>query len=200
MAKIGIFGSSFDPITNGHRISAWEALQWAKLDKVIFLPSSNKRPDKTPNISDEHRFNMVKLAIQDNEKFEIDTFEMLQNGWECFTLFTMNHFKEKYPDDELFFIMGADLLVDLSKWKYGEELVKSNKFIVVQRDDINMSKVIMNDKLLRQNIENFNLMIKGVDNNVSSSFVRDEIEIGRDPRYYLPENIYTYIVKNNLYK
>lgn len=197
--KIGIFGSSFDPITHGHLVSAWEAAQWVGLDKVIFLPSSQKRKDKTPNISDEHRINMIKLAIENNDKFELDTYELEKNGWDCYTYYTMQHFKEKYPDDEVYFIMGADLLVDLPGWKHGKELVKENKLIVVQRDDVNMASVIMKHKLLRQNAQNFTLMVKGVDNNVSSSFIRDEFEVGRDPKYYMPDAVYNYIKENKLY-
>ncbi|HEY4391375.1 MAG TPA: nicotinate (nicotinamide) nucleotide adenylyltransferase, partial [Paenibacillus sp.] len=72
MAKIGIYGSSFDPITNVHLWTASTVMHRCKLDKVIFLPCSSKRPDKTMNVSDEHRWNMIVMAIQENDRFVAD--------------------------------------------------------------------------------------------------------------------------------
>jgi nicotinate-nucleotide adenylyltransferase len=206
MANVGVFGSSFDPPSNGHGITAWEAKQFKNLDKVIILPSSQKRGDKTPHVSDEHRLNMVNLAFGNNEFFEVDTYEMEKEAWNCYTYHTMKHFKEKFAGDNVYFIMGADLLTDImhpdltKRWKYGSELIAENKFIVVQRDDINMANAIMKNKDLRRHVHNFELMIKGVDNNVSSSFIREELEDGRDPKYYMPEAVYDYVQKNKLYR
>lgn len=78
MAKIGIYGSSFDPITNVHLWTASTVAQRCKLDRVIFLPCSSKRTDKQLHISDEHRWNMVLMAIEGNDKFIADDYEMKQ--------------------------------------------------------------------------------------------------------------------------
>lgn len=201
--RIGILGSSMDPFTIGHRITAQEILTRRKLDKIIFLPSSSKRSDKTPHISDEHRVNMAKLAIKDNPRFEFSDYEMNKNAWDCYTYHTMEHFKEVYPNAELFFLMGADILADLPTWKYGFELIANNKFIVIQRKvknkDVIMHEIINEHKLLRQFEDHFDLLYKGVANETSSSYIRDEFEIGNNPRYYLPEEVFKYIIKNKLY-
>lgn len=126
MAKIGIYGSSFDPITNVHLWTASTVAHRCKLDKVIFLPCSSKRKDKIMQTSDEHRWNMVLMAIEDNDKFVADDYEMKQDAWNISTYQTLRYFKEKYPNDDIYFIMGADLLIDIGngKWEHAEELVK----------------------------------------------------------------------------
>lgn len=203
MAKIGIYGSSFDPVTNVHLWTASTVAQRCKLDRVIFLPCSSKRTDKQLHISDEHRWNMVLMAIEGNDKFIADDYEMKQAGWEIATYLTLKHFKAKFPDDEIYFIMGADLLLDIGegKWKKSEELIQENKFIVMARDGINMLTAISKSPILR-NVDDgqtFHLIDKGLAMEISSSYIRDELKMGGEPRYLVPENCYRYIKAHKLY-
>lgn len=204
MDKIGIYGSSFDPVTNVHLWTASTVAHRCKLDRVIFLPCSSKRQDKQLHVSDEHRMNMVRLAIADNDKFEVDDYEMNQLGWEIATYLTLRHFREKYPDDEIYFIMGADLLVDIGegKWKRAEDLIHENKFIVMARDGINMLSAISKSPILRNadDGQTFHLIDKGLAMEISSSYIRDELKMGGEPRYLVPDKVYEYIKSNNLYK
>jgi len=204
MAKIGIYGSSFDPITNVHLWTASTVAHRCKLDMVVFLPSCSQRLDKTINVSDEHRWNMVVKAIEGNEKFVADDYEMKQFGWEIATYVTLKHFKEKYPNDEIYFIMGADLLVDIGegKWKYAEELIRENKFIVMARDGIDMLKAISKSPILRNADDGhtFHLIDKGLAMEISSSYIRDEFKRGGEPRYLVPDSCYDYIKTHQLYK
>ncbi|MEK4251097.1 nicotinate (nicotinamide) nucleotide adenylyltransferase [Paenibacillus sp. FSL W7-1287] len=204
MAKIGIYGSSFDPITNVHLWTASTVAHRCKLDRVIFLPCSSKRQDKKLNVSDEHRMNMVQLAIADNEKFEVDDYEMNQLGWEIATYITLRHFREKFPSDEIYFIMGADLLVDIGegKWQRADDLIRENKFIVMARDGINMLSAISKSPILRNadDGQTFHLIDKGLAMEISSSYIRDELKMGGEPRYLMPDKVYEYIKTNNLYQ
>ncbi|MCM3632815.1 nicotinate (nicotinamide) nucleotide adenylyltransferase [Paenibacillus camelliae] len=204
MAKIGIYGSSFDPITNVHLWTASTVAHRCKLDRVIFLPCSSKRQDKKLNVSDEHRMNMVQLAIADNEKFEVDDYEMNQLGWEIATYITLRHFREKFPGDEIYFIMGADLLVDIGegKWQRADDLIRENKFIVMARDGINMLSAISKSPILRNadDGQTFHLIDKGLAMEISSSYIRDELKMGGEPRYLMPDKVYEYIKTNNLYQ
>jgi nicotinate-nucleotide adenylyltransferase len=204
MAKIGIFGSSFDPITNIHLWTGSTVAHRCKLDRVIFLPSSNQRPDKQMHISDEHRWNLIHLAINGNDKFVADDYEMKQYAWDIATYLTMEHFKKKYPEDEVYFIMGADLLVDIGKerWKKSKELVRENKFIVMARNGIDMLATIAKSPILRNADEGqtFHLMDKGLAMENSSTYIRDEFQKGGEPRYLLPESCYEYIRTNHLYQ
>ncbi|TVX93334.1 nicotinate-nucleotide adenylyltransferase [Paenibacillus agilis] len=204
MAKIGIYGSSFDPITNVHLWTASTVAHRCKLDKVIFLPCSSKRQDKQIHVSDEHRIDMVRIAIEGNNKFEVVDYEMNQPAWEIATYKTMNHFRENYPNDEIYFIMGADLLVDIGegKWKRAEELIHENKFIVMARDGINMLSAISKSPMLRNadDGQTFHLIDKGLAMEISSSYIRDEFKMGGEPRYLVPDKVYDYIQINHLYQ
>ncbi|OPD56674.1 nicotinate (nicotinamide) nucleotide adenylyltransferase [Bacillus anthracis] len=204
MAKIGIYGSSFDPITNVHLWTASTVAHRCKLDRVIFLPSSNQRLDKQMHISDEHRWNLVRMAIKGNDKFVADDYEMRQYAWDIATYLTMEHFKEKYPDDEVYFIMGADLLVDIGdgKWKKSKVLVQENKFIIMARNGIDMLAAIAKSPILR-NVDDgkiFHLIDKGLAMEISSTYIREEFQKEGEPRYLLPESCYQYIKTNHLYQ
>lgn len=203
MAKIGIYGSSFDPITNVHLWTASTVAHRCKLDKVIFLPCSSKRKDKKLKCDDHHRWNMVQLAIEDNDIFIADNHEMKQEAWNITTYRTLNYFKETYPNDDFYFIMGADLLVDISegKWRDADLLIKENKFIVMAREGINMLAAISKSPILRNNDDGstFHLIDKGLAMEISSTYIRDEISRGGEPRYLLPESCYQYIKENELY-
>ena len=197
--KIGILGSSFDPPTMGHLATAHEVATRLHFDKIIFLPSSNKRRDKHMNVNDTHRWNMVQLAVEDNPLFDASDYELKVLPGHHYTYQTMQHFKELYNTDDVYFIMGADLLGDLPEWHLGKELIQENKFIVVQRNGILMHEVIAKNKLLRKYEENFKLIYKGMNNEISSSYIREEFEMGNQPRYHMPENVYKYILDNQLY-
>lgn len=204
MARIGIYGSSFDPLTNVHLWTANTIAHRCNLDKVIFLPCSGKRKDKKMHTDDIHRWNMVQMAIGENDKFIADDYEMKEEAWKITTYETLKHFKEKYKDDEIFFIMGADLLVDISQGKWGNSdlLIKENKFIVMARNSIDMLKAISSSPVLRNNDNGgtFHLIDKGLSMEISSTYIREEFKLGGEPRYLLPGCCYKYIKTNSLYK
>jgi len=146
---------------------------------------------------------MVELAIENNDKFIADDFEMNQEAWKITTYETLKHFKEKYKDDEIFFIMGADLLIDIAAgtWGQAELLIQENKFIVMARDGINMLQAISKSPILRNNDNGstFHLMDKGLSMEISSTYIRDEFSMNGEPRYLLPDACYYYIKEHNLY-
>lgn len=202
MTKVGFLGSSFDPITNSHLAVAQEMANRMKFDKVFFMPSSFRRRDKTMNVHDIHRLEMVKLAIAGNEQFDIEDIEMnLTMGSEVYTYLTMRKLREKYPNDELFFLMGADLLVDIAdgKWAHTEEFLSENQIVAIRRNGIDMHQVVASNKYLRKYENNIRYLYKGVDNEISSSYIREEFEMGGNPRYLMPEPVYHYIKENGLY-
>lgn len=203
MAKIGIYGSSFDPITNVHLWTASTVAHRKRLDRVIFLPSSKARTDKSPKTHDEHRISMIKLAIAENPKFELDTYELSVLPGKHYTYYTMEYFKNKYPQDEVFFIMGADLLVDIAegKWRMSDELIGENQFIIMARNNIDMLGTIARSPLLRNYDDGrFQLLDKGLAMEISSTYIREEFARGGEPRYLLPDSCYFYIKEHGLYQ
>lgn len=207
--KIGFLGSSFDPITNGHIASLYEIASWYDFDKIYLMPSSNKRKDKKMNVSDEHRLAMIELALKDYPNFGIETYEMGVNAWEVQTYKTMRTLREKNPNDELWFLMGADLLRDIANgkwnviennWTHVETLLNENKFVVIERNKIDMHDIIIESDILRKYRKKFEFVYKGADNNISSSYVREEYSYGREPRPYMPTAVADYIKEHGLYQ
>lgn len=199
--RIGIFGSAFDPVTLAHLWIAKIVAQRRKLDKIIFVPSSESRIDKGRKlISDIHRWKMLQLAVEEEKLFDLSNIEMIMPEDKRYTFYTMEYFKKRYADDELFFIIGADNLLNIPKWERSEELVRNNKFIVIPRSQYDMQKIIDDNSLLREYKDNFDLIEVGVRLEISSSKIRSEFESGRNPKCMLPPNVYRYIKENNIYE
>ena len=136
--KICIFGGTFDPVHEGHIHIAKNALSEFKLDKVIFMPSGNSymKKDVSPAI---HRYNMLKLALEEYPEFELSDIEIKREGY-TYTKDTIEEFKANHPDDELFFLIGSDTLFMIEKWYEPEYLFHNLHFLVADRNDEEMNK------------------------------------------------------------
>lgn len=187
MCKIGIFGGTFNPIHLGHINIALSAKKQYSLDKVIFLTSGNPPHKKDLNILDgKIRHIMVKRAILEYEDFFACDWEIKRKEY-SYTLDSLLHFKEIYPDDELYFIIGGDSLRDFHKWHKPEEILKLCTILVYDREDgtakSDFAKEIFGDKL-----------------NISSSQIREMIKNGQDVKNLLPKPVYEFIKKYHLYE
>lgn len=113
--KIGILGGTFDPIHNGHLMIAEEAKKEYELSKVILIPTgiSYMKTDVTDSI---FRYEMVKLATRNKACFEVNDVEIQREG-NTYTCDTIAWFRDKYPEAEIFFVIGTDSLFSLEKWR-----------------------------------------------------------------------------------
>ena len=196
--KICISGGTFDPIHNGHIEIAKIALSQFNLDKVIFMPTGNSymKSDVTPSI---HRYNMLKLAIEGIDKFEISDLEIKRAGY-TYTKDTVAYFKENYPDDELYFLIGTDTLFMLEKWYMPEYLFKNLIFIVAKRGDTDSVAKAVELK------EKFNADIRFMHNDIidiSSTEIREEFDNKSYDEFnnrFFNKKVFEYIKENHLYK
>nr|WP_295969757.1 nicotinate (nicotinamide) nucleotide adenylyltransferase [uncultured Bacillus sp.] len=201
MGKYGVFGSACDPITIGHMVTMDIALDRRNLDGIILVPSSDRRRDKDRRLTpDKHRLEMVKLAVAENERIQVNTIEMDAVGWETYSFETMKKLKEQYPYDELFFVLGADNLENLTKWHKGKELIATNRFIVMGREGYDMSDIIAKDSFLIKHEERFECLSKGVNIETSSTLIRSRIRDGLSVRYLVPQPALEYALQHGLYK
>lgn len=201
MAKYGIFGSACDPITIGHLVTMEIVIDRRNLDGMIIVPSSDKRRDKKRQLtSNEHRLNMLKLAIADHDKMQVNTIEMEAVGWETYTYETMIKLKKEYPNDELLFVMGADNLTYITQWHKGKELIENNQFIVMGREGYDMSDIIAKDSFLIKHEHRFDCLSKGVNIETSSTLIRSRMSDGLSVRYLVPQPALEYALEYELYK
>ena len=120
--KIGIMGGTFNPIHNAHLLIAEMAREEYGLDRVIFITDGNP-PHKSANVTAKQRFEMTHIAIADNSAFEEDDFE-INRSEKSYTVNTLGYLKEKYPNDDLFFIIGEDSLNDFDKWYKPDKILE----------------------------------------------------------------------------
>ena len=124
--KIALFGGTFDPVHLGHTTVAADAVEQIGAEQVVFIPAK-RSPLKvfSPEGSDAHRFAMIALAIEGNERFSASDFE-LKKPAPSYTLETVRHFQADYGNDSLiYWLVGADGIDDLQHWHAIEELIDS---------------------------------------------------------------------------
>ena len=197
MKKIGILGGTFNPIHLAHLYIAYEAKSQLNLDKVIFIPTGNPPHKKDKKILEASlRYNMVYEAIKNYEDFEISKYEVEKEGY-SYTFETLKHFKAK--DNELYFITGADCLMDIEKWKNPEEIFKLSRFVVFNRAGYNEENL----KIQKNKIEekyNTNIdFLDIIDLEISSSMIRERINEGKRVDFFLSKEVLSYIQENNIY-
>ncbi len=189
MQRIGVLGGTFNPIHTGHLAIAQMALERMNLTKVIFVPAYIP-PHKNKKIvaRAKDRFSMVQLAVKGNSFFEISDFEINKKG-KSYTIDTMRHFQEKYPDDtRLFFIIGEDTLSQLPKWRYIDNILEIAEFIVVNRPGHTKKS---------SDLKHHSVIMPGID--ISSSYVRLRLVQNKTIRYFVPDQVLEYIQKNRVY-
>lgn len=193
--KIGIFGGSFNPPHNMHLNIVETLINEKYLDKVIIVPTGLHYSYKSNLISNEHRYNMLKLLTKHNKKIEISTYEFQDT--EIHTYDTLEYYKDNYKKDTIYFICGLDNLSYIDKWYKGNELLKNNKFLVVGRNTNNQEEILNNLKEYKDNITITNITL----NNISSSEIRKNINKKNFIiEKYISNEVYNYIRENNLYK
>ena len=199
--RIGIMGGTFDPVHMGHLIAAQEIMISFPLDGVLFLASGTP-PHKDPeNVTPKaFRQEMLKLAVSDNPRFEVSDIEIQRGGY-TYTIDTMKQLRAKYDNDtDLFYIIGADTVPELVKWKNFDELLATTGFIAAERPGYGTPEI--KEEAIRLKSE-FGAKIHFLNTpeiEISSTTIRDRIRNGVSIRYMVPQAVEDYIYKNALYR
>ncbi|MGN1302109.1 MAG: nicotinate (nicotinamide) nucleotide adenylyltransferase [Clostridia bacterium] len=197
---IAIFGGSFNPPLNSHLELAKQIIENCDyIEKVIFVPVSTKYNRKSNLIEDAHRYNMLKLMCNEEKKLEVSDIE-LSYGRQLYTIETLDIFKNKYPEYDIYFIMGTDNLKDLHTWMEPEKILKYYKVIVLERDGDNLEEIIESEELLRKNKESIIKIKKIKPIKLSSTEIREKIKNGENVESFFKKEVLEYIDKNRLYK
>ena len=193
--KIGILGGTFNPIHSGHIEMARFVAERMGLDKICFLPNGQPPHKSSDSIADKHhRLQMVKIAIADYDDFYVSDYEINQDV-NCYTVDTVKHFNS-LDDNDYYFIIGADSLFQLDKWKNPEELKKICRFIVCDRDGGGDTAAEV-ERLIKSgcNIALTDMPLIDID----STSIRNKIKSGEDISGFVPQSVQDYIEKNHLY-
>lgn len=198
MKKYGFFGGSFNPVTKAHIELAQEIVDKYGLDKVIFVPMGDNY-NKKELISEQHRYNMLKIATCKYDKLEVSDIELNQNK-NLSTLEAFCTIEEKYPDVEKYYIMGVDNVYKMLLSNDLKTLVENYKYIVIQRNLINCKELIKENEILMKNKEHFIIMENERHKGISSTNVREDFKKDNSVANVLDEKVIEYIKKNRLYR
>lgn len=197
---IAIFGGSFNPPLNSHLELAKQIIKnMDYIERIIYVPVSTKYNRKSNLVGDTHRYNMLKIMCKDEEKLEVSDIELTYKR-QLYTIETLDIFKNKYPNHDIYFIMGTDNLKDLHTWKEPERILRNYKIIVLERGEYKLEEIIENDELLKKNKTSIIIAKKIKPIKISSTMVREKIKNEEDVKDFFKEEVLEYIFKNGLYK
>lgn len=193
MRKIGLYFGTFNPIHIGHIIIANHLQEHSDLDEVwLVVTPHNPLKKKSSLLADHHRFQMVQLALEEYPKLKASNIEF-NLPQPNYTVNSLLHLEEKYPDKEFSLIMGQDNLQSFKKWKNFEVILENYAIYVYPR--------IYNNKKeseLRNHIKVH--MIKAPIIELSSTFIRNSIKNKNNIRPLVSCQIWTYMDEMNFYK
>lgn len=200
MKRYGIIGGTFDPIHNAHLYIAYEAKEQLGLEEVIFMPAG-KQPLKTEKkvTPANLRYEMVKEAIKPFKEFSISDYEIKKEGL-SYTYKTLEHFKKKDSDAELFFITGADCLINIDKWKEVSKIFNICTFVVFARGGIDTESLEMHKKRVEEKYGGKIVVLKFKELEISSTDIRERVKSGKKVDFFIPERVNKLIEENNLYR
>lgn len=209
MKRIAYFGGTFDPVHNGHLSVARSLVDLFSLDRFVFLPAFHAphKPHRQPT-SEFHRFTMLCLATERDASISVSTHE-LDKREKRYTIDTLKELKNLHPEDEIFFVMGADSWTDIRTWRDWENVLLSSNHIVVSRPGYEIKTDHVTDAV-RERIADGNeqttrpghriYFTDSVKYDASATELRDDLSDGvLDRGSDIPAAVAKYIEKYDLY-
>ena len=198
--RLGIFGGTFDPVHYGHLLLADQCLEQCRLEQVWFLPAGVP-PHKLERTvaSGKARVEMLELALAGHDRIRIDRRE-LDRADPCYTVETLAALRAEDPSRDLFFLLGADSLVDFPTWREPRRIVELARLAVVNRGGAPFPELELLRPVLGNGLASrIDLVtIPGMD--ISSSDIRRRISQGKSIRYMTPRAVECYIETHGLYQ
>src|SRR5690606_13779384 len=177
--RLGIFGGTFDPPHRGHLIVASDACEALALDRLIFVPAAEPPHKRGQVITPaEQRLEMVRAAIRGDPRLEVDDLELRREG-PSYSVDTLRVYRERYPDAELFFLIGVDQMREFGSWREPEEVARLACLSVMTRDGESPAP----DTPFPHRL----VPVTRID--VSATDIRTRVREGRSVRYLVPEAV-----------
>ena len=199
MARIGVYGGTFNPIHNTHIGIAQAALTQYKLDKVYFLVAGTPPHKNTADgISDINRLDMVRIAIKDIPLLDIDDREIYRAG-KSYSYITFSEYHNERPDDEIFFIMGSDSLINFKNWVKPEVISEYATVLVAPRAGDKMESIEHAIHECKNMFYGDFMLINYEANALASSEIRDSFYSSDIIKADVCDGVRDYINNHNLY-
>ncbi len=197
--KTGIMGGTFNPPHNGHMALAKAAKEQLLLDEILFIPSGQSYMKQTQEIvSKEDRLNMVRCAIGGQPDYFVSDMELKREG-NTYTYETLEQLKKEYPEKSFYFILGADCLYTIEKWREPERIFASCTLVSAVRDHVTQQELTKQCAYLRKQYDAKVLLLNFKEINISSTDIRKEIFQGKKILEKVPKEVADYIASHRLY-
>lgn len=190
-------GGTFDPIHQGHLVTAEEARIEFHLDHVVFVPTGQPWMKTHRKVTPaEHRYLMVVIATASNPYFSVSRIEIDREG-PTYTVDTLEELRRRSePGTELFFITGADAILEIFRWKDPEEVLSRAHFIAATRPGYDLARFEREAPTAHPNVSVLDVPALAI----SSTDIRRRVAQGKPIKYLVPEPVEHYIVKHGLYR
>jgi|SRR5688572_30316016 len=191
--KLGVFGGTFDPIHLGHLILAEQAREQLGLDKVLFIPAGDPWRKSATDVSPAaHRLAMVRLAVADNPRFEVNDCEVVREG-PSYTVDTLRLLRRDLTQtDELYLILGEDALADMPNWHDPAGIAGEAKIAYAAREGVELPNSL---PLPTWRLVRIEMPLIGI----SSTDLRERAKQGQSLHYRVPAAVEAYIKAQGLY-
>jgi len=187
----GLYFGSFNPIHIGHLAIANFMVELSELDQLWFVVSpQNPLKEKKSLLQDYHRLEMVRLAVEDDDRFRASDIEF-KLPTPSYTIDTLTYLEEKHPGMQFQLVMGADGLRTFHKWKHADLIVEKYHRLIYPRPGTDKETAA---RLPNATLVNAPMM------EISSSFIRQAIKEGKDVRHLVPARAYTYMREMHFYE
>lgn len=202
--RLIFFGGSFDPVHHGHLIVARAVAEQLGFDRVVLVPAGHSPHKIKIYASAADRLAMLKLAVEGQSIFEVSDVELVRPG-PSYTIDTLQEFRLRHAHARLAWIIGADMLADLPKWRQAKELVEQFELVIAARpgNGEKLEKALANMEQafgpqrtarIRQSVAPTPLI------DVSSTDIRDRLARGKSIAYLVPPSVNRYIDEHGLYR
>jgi nicotinate-nucleotide adenylyltransferase len=195
--RLGLFGGTFDPIHLGHLILAEQCREACALDRVWFVVTGAPPHKRGGRTAVTHRLEMARIAVAGHPAFAVSEIEASRPG-PHYSIETLERVRRENPDDELFFLIGADSLAELPTWREPIRIAQLATIVVVNRPGI--------EEVDSASLPGFGpgshplLPVTIPPIGISSSDLRQRLAAGRSVRYQVPRGVEAYIEAQGLYR
>jgi nicotinate-nucleotide adenylyltransferase len=194
--RIGVFGGTFDPVHNGHVLPVEAAAMKFQLRHVYYVPARLSPHKETVPTDPRHRVAMLALAIQGRPDWSID-LEELDRDAPSYTVDTLAAIQARHPGDELWLLMGTDLLSGFARWRRPEEILRIARIAAFHREPF------VGDRLELPRVPGLADRLSVFDAGsvrISATDIRNDLWAGKGVGGRVPGPVAEYITKHGLYE